>query len=359
MPFGKQDCDMLYDRQIYPVLRKLNISPIRVDQREHKEDLNVYIIRMLNESDIALADLTYARPSVYYEAGYAESKIPIVYTARKDHLSRAQTDDNLRVHFDLEMKKIIHWRDVDDPSFGERLMRRVSYIIKPICQQREKDELLDKDRKTFTSQSVLTRIEEIKNEFKNSLEDRRFWICSLREIYREFADRFMPGEVLIGSKLVKKTCHFCVVTIVDSLTIKHIRSAVKSLTSAYLISSDYEIEKYKEYYYFLSLHKFLESRLASILPTAASCGSSGTYLISDSLYINPDEKQIGRLNLIKPAPGTLTKIIKIISPIDTMLKLREEAKYFKSDFSNEKSNRFAYFYRGRKIKLSTNRAQKE
>jgi hypothetical protein len=31
------------------------------------------------------ADLRYARPSVYFEAGYAERSVPVIYTVRRDH----------------------------------------------------------------------------------------------------------------------------------------------------------------------------------------------------------------------------------------------------------------------------------
>lgn len=80
------------------------MMPIRVDRKQHRDDLNNFIRRMIKECDIVLADLTYTRPSVYYEAGFAERFSPVVYTVRTDHLSRSQPDEQLRVHFDLEMK---------------------------------------------------------------------------------------------------------------------------------------------------------------------------------------------------------------------------------------------------------------
>ena len=38
MAFGHADCDLIYDRYICPVLRKLNVYPIRVAQRRHSAD---------------------------------------------------------------------------------------------------------------------------------------------------------------------------------------------------------------------------------------------------------------------------------------------------------------------------------
>jgi hypothetical protein len=107
MAFGHKDCDKIYDSKILPILRELRLFPIRVDRRQHRDDLNNYIIRMIKNSNIVIADLTYARPSVYYEADFAERISSVVYTVRKDHLSRSQKDESLRVHFDLQMKKII------------------------------------------------------------------------------------------------------------------------------------------------------------------------------------------------------------------------------------------------------------
>jgi nucleoside 2-deoxyribosyltransferase len=55
-----------------------------------------------------LADLTHARPSVYFEVGYAQGLgVPLLLTCRKDHYRAAH--DNARVHFDLEQYKISFW----------------------------------------------------------------------------------------------------------------------------------------------------------------------------------------------------------------------------------------------------------
>ncbi|MBE3118984.1 MAG: hypothetical protein IMZ50_09550 [Candidatus Atribacteria bacterium] len=368
MPFGRQDCDTLYDRHIYPVLRDLGILPIRVDKREHKEDLNNYIIRMLDESDIALADLTYARPSVYYEAGYAERKIPVIYTARKDHLSRSQADDNLRVHFDLEMKKIVHWASIDDPTFEERLNRRVSFFIKPLrSQQAQKDEL-EKDRKAFISKSVLARIDEISQHFERTLRNRGFWICPLSDMSRYYQDLISPVEVLIGSKMVNKTCYLCVVSIADTLRKKQIQTAVKKFTGTRIVMSDYEIDNYEEHHYFLTLHQFPEARIASILPDAVPCESAGIYsidFVGEIPYFERVEDEHGMVRIVTPAKIKRRKIIRIISPVDMRRTLDEEATKCATTFPDGKINRFAFLIKGtdigtygyalNKIKLSKTR----
>lgn len=106
------DVDAVYDRTICPVLKEFNIRPFQVDRVEHNDDIDDRIFQLIDNFDLCISDLTYARPSVYYEAGYAFGRgKPVVYVARSDHF-RAQPNDevgNLRVHFNLQMKNIIRW----------------------------------------------------------------------------------------------------------------------------------------------------------------------------------------------------------------------------------------------------------
>ena len=91
--FGHDDVDAIYDRCVIPILRKLSVTPLRVDRVEHNEDIDNKIFELLDSADFAIADLTYARPSVYYEAGYATGKSkPVIYIAKRDHF-KAHNDD--------------------------------------------------------------------------------------------------------------------------------------------------------------------------------------------------------------------------------------------------------------------------
>ncbi len=187
MAFGHKDSDFTYDRYILPTLKSMDIKPVRVDRKQHKDDLNNYIIRMIRESDIVLADLTYARPSVYDEAGFAECMKPVVYTARSDHLSRSQPNDRRRVHFDLEMKKIITWRHINDKNFTARLKQRVSYLVAPIRRRRQLAGILKKDSREFQSRSVVARCEFLCKAFGARLKSKRFWTGRLLELNRGMA----------------------------------------------------------------------------------------------------------------------------------------------------------------------------
>ena len=125
MAFDHADTDLLYEKQIEPVLRKNGVIPIIINRRQSNDDLNNQIIRQLKICDFCVADLTYTRPSVYFEAGFAERSVEVIYTARKDHLDRGAPEDR-RVHFDLQMKPLITWSTATDRTFGIRLEKRLS-----------------------------------------------------------------------------------------------------------------------------------------------------------------------------------------------------------------------------------------
>lgn len=325
MAFGEDDCDAIYDNQIHHTLKSLNISPIRVDRKEPKDDLNVYIIRMLKESDFALADLTYARPSVYYEAGFAERKIPVVYTSRKDHLSRSQEDECLRVHFDLEMKKIIAWSDPDDITFSKRLKKRINYAIRLIKQQKKEDELLKKDQQAFSTLSIKSRINKIGAEFQCKLKAKRYWTESLVQLNIRVVRHLLPLEVLIGAKMINKTCHLCVVLVTDSITKNEILKTLARINGAVLVSSDQNIDLFEEKYYFCSLRRVPASRFLSVLPNAKPLKAPGSFYLRS--------KYDSRLEITRKI------YIRSISPIESALSMKEIIEECVSTLPDEKTNR--------------------
>ena len=82
--FHHHDVDTIYDLAIRPVLKELKIRPLRVDRVEHNDDIDDRIFRLIGQSQLCIADLTHARPSVYYEAGYAfGGGKPVIYIARE------------------------------------------------------------------------------------------------------------------------------------------------------------------------------------------------------------------------------------------------------------------------------------
>ena len=71
MAFDRPDTDALF-AVMKRALKPLGIVPRRVDRIEHNDNIDQKIISELTEAALVIADLTYARPSVYFEAGYAQ-----------------------------------------------------------------------------------------------------------------------------------------------------------------------------------------------------------------------------------------------------------------------------------------------
>ena len=67
---------------IFKILRKtlgpVGINAQRVDRIEHNDNIDTKIISEIEAARMVIADLTYARPSVYFEAGYAPRAIPVI-----------------------------------------------------------------------------------------------------------------------------------------------------------------------------------------------------------------------------------------------------------------------------------------
>ena len=155
--FGKDDVDEIYENAVLPVLKSMEIKPYRVDQIEHNDDIDNKIIELISKCDICIADLTYARPSVYYEAGYFTGLgKPVIFIARKDHFSPTTENlySNFKIHFDLQMKNIIQWsstKRVD--TFKRKLLSRLKFISKPLMKRIAEERKQEKGRLEFSKLS--------------------------------------------------------------------------------------------------------------------------------------------------------------------------------------------------------------
>jgi hypothetical protein len=335
MAFGKKDSDTIYDRHIVPILRSLRIHPIRVDRREHRDDLNNYIIRMLNESDLTLADLTYSRPSVYYEAGFTERQIPVIYTVRRDHLRRTNPDDRYWVHFDLEMKKIIPWSDPNDPNFAKRLKKRIAYLAKPIIRQIQKKEATEREHLAFASLSVSSRCEEVYKTFQLMLKRKRFWTERVSQVDRPTWFRILPLNPLIGIKKVDKTCLLCIVLVAESLTRKQIETASNFIGGYRLTDREQDIIDYEDHYFLCSLRKMPQSRLTACHPSAQPTDSPNSFTLNfKGVWTSEKGSRVS---------------IYLISPIKSIPQLRSEITSHISKLTDKKNNQRTYLlqnYRG-------------
>ena len=91
--FGQKDTDAIFSA-LRKTLGPLGVNAQRVDRIEHNDNIDTRIISEIEAADLVIADLTYARPSVYFEAGYAQRAIPVIFTARSDHFRERDNDPN-------------------------------------------------------------------------------------------------------------------------------------------------------------------------------------------------------------------------------------------------------------------------
>jgi hypothetical protein len=135
-----------------PTIRALGFFPIRIDEIQHNENIDQRILTEIDKASVVVADLTYARPSVYYEAGYAQGRgLPVVFTSRADHLAVKLQADDLRIHFDLRQRNIVPWSSPSDPSFGVRFRAHLTPTVRPLVRKRRQQEQDDKAARNFAS----------------------------------------------------------------------------------------------------------------------------------------------------------------------------------------------------------------
>jgi hypothetical protein len=176
MAFGSGDTDALFSSVIQPVLKAKNVEARRVDRIEHNDDIDDRIVAEIAAADFVLADLTYARPSVYYEAGFAERMLPVIYTVRKDHLNDAVDDPYRmwRVHFDLQMKNVIAWSSPDDGGFATRLAARIDTILAPLLAKLADSSRDQEAQARFARLPLNERKALLTDVFKSEMAERGF-----------------------------------------------------------------------------------------------------------------------------------------------------------------------------------------
>ncbi len=263
--FGKDDVDEIYENAVLPVLKSMEIKPYRVDQIEHNDDIDNKIIELISKCDICIADLTYSRPSVYYEAGYFKGLgKSVIFIARKDHFS-AKTEDvygNFKIHFDLQMKNIIPWsstKRVD--TFKRKLLSRLKLISKPLQQRIEKDYKQKKNQQDFSRLSQKDKQLIIEKQrlvfFKN-----KSWI---HHSFNLSFDDYVKDIIKFYSKYFNKSKKYIYSSITLSATKEYLKSsridAIRHLNLEHF-------KQVNQNQLFISIRKVPTSRLEDLYPEA-------------------------------------------------------------------------------------------
>jgi len=131
--FGNDEIDQLCEKHLAPACDTLRYKPVRIDMTEPKRSITEAILEGITECACLIADLTHARPSVYFEVGFAHGLgIPMLLTCRADHEGGKAGDK--KVHFDLQQYKISFWThtskgDFQWPSRNMEPLSRLSAIV--------------------------------------------------------------------------------------------------------------------------------------------------------------------------------------------------------------------------------------
>ena len=120
MGFDEQYRDA-YFVAIEPVLKDLELNPIRVDQIQHNRTVTTEIVNQIESSLFVIADLTGERPNVYYEVGYA-------HRANKEVILLSKKGTS--VHFDIAAINRIEYDDYTE--LKESLKKRVNSILEEL-----------------------------------------------------------------------------------------------------------------------------------------------------------------------------------------------------------------------------------
>lgn len=196
--FWKKDVDEVYSKVIKKVLKELKITVQRVDKINHNKNIDLKIIELIKSCDFCIADLTYARPSVYYEAGRLHGLgKEVIFTARQDHFNPKEHDreGNFKIHFDLVTKNIIGWNKPNQ-DFKKKLKDRIKLVIEPILRKLKEESQNKYSESDFKKNSLAKKIEIIKYIALSKIKDKGY------NIYKEYDDIFYARKTNNFKKII-------------------------------------------------------------------------------------------------------------------------------------------------------------
>jgi hypothetical protein len=115
-----EDTRAAYEGGIEPAISRAGFKPIRIDLKEHNNEITDEIMAEIRNSEFIVADFTGQRAGVYYEAGFAMGLgRKVIWCCRKDEISK--------LHFDTNHKNHIDWQTPEE--LGDRLYARIRATI--------------------------------------------------------------------------------------------------------------------------------------------------------------------------------------------------------------------------------------
>jgi hypothetical protein len=104
---------------IKKAIQDSSLNPLRIDEKEHINQISTEIQYEIKNSGLVIADVTGQNQGVYFEAGYAMGlNIPVIWCCRNDEKDK--------LHFDIRQYNNILWENEDD--LYNRLKNRIIAI---------------------------------------------------------------------------------------------------------------------------------------------------------------------------------------------------------------------------------------
>jgi nucleoside 2-deoxyribosyltransferase len=114
-----KDMDNIYNA-IYRAVEDAHFIPLRIDKKEHTNQISNEIQYEISRSVLIVADVTGQNQGVYFEAGYAIGlNIPVIWTCNEKEINE--------IHFDTRQYNTILWKDEDD--LYEKLKKRIIAVM--------------------------------------------------------------------------------------------------------------------------------------------------------------------------------------------------------------------------------------
>lgn len=291
--FEHSDTDKIYKKAILPTLQKNKIITIIINQRETNNDINNEIIEQLEKCDFCIADLTYARPSVYFEAGFAQRNVEVIYTARADHFKKNQKD-GLEIHSNLKMKNIIKWKDENDKKFTKKLEKRLkNTVLKKFKREQTLKQKVQNKKKDFQFLPIQGQLLKAKKlalsiyfdqdylwRFKKKIAQYPTYGEAMHEekFYKQPSRFASKANVFIGQKVTHKKNYILTITVLINFTKRNLQILPTLFGSQGLIrtlpliknmkTNCNRVNELKEKHLFITLKKITKSQIRNLFPFA-------------------------------------------------------------------------------------------
>jgi nucleoside 2-deoxyribosyltransferase len=111
-----------FENVLSPAITAAGLRDLRVDREHHNDNINERMMADIRRSEALVADFTFHRAGVYFEAGFALGlDRTVVFCCRKDQFSKA--------HFDTRPYNHLLWTEDSLDDFRKDLVARLRNTV--------------------------------------------------------------------------------------------------------------------------------------------------------------------------------------------------------------------------------------